>query len=329
MILLNTNVNRKYLSVKTPVLPAEKRCSIKECPERRISQLSSYYYPVSFGDKNLNYQNIENFSYLFEDNNGVRGHYLPLLYEQNKIQTKDLTEIIEANPDKISKDDITYFIKHCVPLTHLDNERVICNRLNCLNAEKITEDSEEYKNNYKNILKHEFELLDKVPSEKKLILVTGLPGSGKSFFIEKENLAKNFYIADCDKIKEQFPAYIEDDAKSLNTLHDISKEILHKQILPHALINNKNVVIPTTAYIDYIEILAKFAKMWGYSVDVIYMKTTAENSMKNVIKRFLNGGRWVDPFFAAQRAVHLDSQMMQFKNSNLIDKFTVQELTYS
>lgn len=326
MIRLNANINQKYLLVKTQVLPAEKRCSMKECPEKRGSQVCSYYYPVSFGDKNSNYRNSENLKYLYSCTSVMRDHYLPFLYEQNKIQVSDLTEIIESNPEKISNDDINYFIRHRIPLTHLDNEFIINNRLNCLNAKSFTKDSDEYKNNNKNILKHELALIDKVPAEKKLIIVTGLPGSGKSFFIEKENLANEFYVADCDKIKEQFPAYIEDNAKSLNTLHDISRDILHKQILPYALKNNKNVVIPTTGWIDYVKLLANVGKVCGYSVEIVYMKTTPEKSMKNVINRFMNGGRWVDPFFTLQRATSLDSQMMQFKNSNLIDKFTINEL---
>lgn len=272
------------------------------------------------------FSDIEKLKYLFNSTNIIEDYYLPFLYEQKKVQASDLTEIIESNPEKISREDINYFIRHHIPLTHLDNELIINNRLNCLNAKSFTKDSDEYINNNKNILKHELALVDKAPAEKKLVIVTGLPGSGKSFFIENENLSKNFYIADCDAIKEQFPAYIEDNAMFLNTLHDISRKILQQQILPYALKNNKNVVIPTTGWADYVEMLASVAKKFGYNVEVVYMKTTPEKSMKNVINRFMNGGRWVDPFFTVQRAVYLDSQMMKFKNSNLIDKFTVQEL---
>ena len=148
---------------------------------------------------------------------------------------------------------------------------------------------------------------------------------GKSYFIKKENLSKDFYIADCDLIKEQFPAYIQNNAKSLNTLHDISRELLQQQILPYAVKNNKNIAIPTTGGMDYIEILVKFARIFGYNVEVVYIKNSPEKAMKNLVNRYINTGRWVDPFFAAQRADILPSHMLQLENSNLVDKYSIKE----
>lgn len=289
-------------------------------------ELYKYILPINTTNNNYCEQvDFKKLKSLFSNTKIIGEKYLPFLYEYNKINLSDLTEIIETNPNKISKDDINYFIENRVPLTRYDNEAVITNRLNCYKAKSYTFDSDEYKNNCTNIIKHELVLVDKAASDKKLIIVTGLPASGKSYFIKKENLSKDFYIADCDLIKEQFPAYIQNNAKSLNTLHGISRELLQQQILPYAVKNNKNIAIPTTGGMDYIEILVKFARIFGYNVEVVYIKNSPEKSMKNLVNRFMNTGRWVDPFFAAQRAEILPSHMLQLENSNLVDKYTIKE----
>ena len=282
--------------------------------------------PINTTNNNSSEQvDVKKLKSLFMNTEVIGKKYLPFLYEYNKINLSDLTEIIETNPNKISKDDIDYFIEKRVPLTRYDNDAVITNRLNCNNAISYTIDSDEYQNNNKNILKHELEMVNKAASDRKLIIVAGLPASGKSYFINKENLSKDFYIADCDVIKEQFPAYTKGNAKSLNTLHDISREILQQHILPYAVKNNKNIALPTTGETEYIETLAKSAKLFGYNVEIVYVKIPLKKSIENIVDRYLNSGRWVDPFFAAKRAANIDSQMMEIKNSKYVDKYIEKE----
>ena len=44
-----------------------------------------------------------------------------------------------------------------------------------------------FSENHQAILQHEFELLDKVPQERKMFIITGLSGAGKSTYLDSIN----------------------------------------------------------------------------------------------------------------------------------------------
>ena len=96
-------------------------------------------------------------------------------------------------------------------------------------------------------------------ADKKLIFVTGLSASGKSYYIS-QHFIDDYYVADVDLIKKEFPSY-EETGKRTNSLHEVSKHLVYETILPTAILSGKNVVIPTTGLCNFIEKIADFSKL--------------------------------------------------------------------
>ncbi|MBQ7127325.1 zeta toxin family protein [bacterium] len=257
----------------------------------------------------------------FQDTEQIPDYYLSSMYNMKLLDNENIIEIIEQIPEKISKIDMEYFVQNRVPLTRYDTTKIIESRLNCLNATEINEQSREYIEHIDTILKTEFEKLKNIPNGKKMVIVTGLPASGKSRLI-KSRFKKDYYIADIDIIKYLFPSY-EKEGKRLNNLHSITKKILQQDILPKVIEQGKNVVIPTTGISEYIVRLATPAKKQGYDVEIIHCSALLSESIQNVIERFEREGRFVDPYFVMLRAPYMEEPFTDLKDSKLIDKMTV------
>lgn len=235
------------------------------------------------------------------------------------LPNEQLINIIEQAPEKISTLELNYLTKKMVPLTKFDTPKIIENRLKCLEATQYNEMSQEYIDNIDNILHTEYKKLEKVPNGRKIIIVSGIPASGKSEFIKHNYKPEEYYIADVDIIKKQFPAY-EKDGKYLNNLHKLSQGILHKKILPAAIMQGKNTIIPTTGLNGYVEQIAEPAKKYGYTVERIHIKRDKSEAIKSAITRFEETGRFVDPFFILLRDSQMNKQGNELKKSGLLDK---------
>ena len=117
--------------------------------------------------------------------------------------------------------------------------------------------------------------------EKKLVIMAGLPGSGKSYIRAKKYA--DIPVIDCDELKKSIPGY---DPKNPSAVHEQSK-ILEAQEIYKKFGNGESFVYDTTA-----TNFAKLIKMIndahaiGYKVELCYVKVSLRTSLlRNRIDR--------------------------------------------
>lgn len=110
---------------------------------------------------------------------------------------------------------------------------------------------------------------------KKLTIMAGLPGSGKSYIRSK--MFGEVQFIDCDELKKSIKGY---DPKNPGTVHNESK-VLEKQAIYNNLANGISFVYDTTASnSDKVIKLTKEAQGLGYEVSLVYVRTTLATSLK-------------------------------------------------
>lgn len=115
---------------------------------------------------------------------------------------------------------------------------------------------------------------------KRLVIMAGLPGSGKSF-IRSQRYA-DLEVIDCDEIKKTIPSY---DPKNPTTTHSQSK-VLEQQAIYSALGAGKSFVYDTTATNwSRIAKLIFDAKGLGYEVELCYVSVSLKTAMERNAKR--------------------------------------------
>lgn len=119
---------------------------------------------------------------------------------------------------------------------------------------------------------------------KRLVIMAGLPGSGKSYVREKR--FKNLKTIDCDILKKKIAGY---DPKNPGAVHAQSK-VLETQEIHKALGAGESFVYDTTAT-NWAKVvkLIQDAKAVGFTVELCYVKV----SLRTAIKRNANRERVV------------------------------------
>lgn len=271
---------------------------------------------VFFGNKNNYLNNLLNKIELGKLENG----YLTNAYKKKKLNKNDILQIAMEFPDKISQDDFVFFAKNKIPLTEFDDEDILKRRKKGITVKPLTRWDKGFIAQKSKILKHEFSLLDKASKEKKMTIVVGLGGSGKSTFAEA-NYSNTHYIADVDEIRKLFSEY--KNGEGSQKLYKISTELLQQDIFPHAINQGSNIVLQTTRFTDYIKELATPAKAKGYHVELIFVDTDKKIAMTRAIKRFKETNRFLDPYLIASRAPYTHSTIEKLKNSDSIDTIKI------
>jgi predicted ABC-type ATPase len=111
---------------------------------------------------------------------------------------------------------------------------------------------------------------------KKLVIMGGLPGSGKSFVRNNLERLNGLTVVDCDQIKKTLKNY---DPKDPETTHAQSK-VVEKQQIYTLLANGESFVYDTTATnSDKVVAMTKQAQSLGYTVEMIYVKVTLNTSL--------------------------------------------------
>lgn len=115
---------------------------------------------------------------------------------------------------------------------------------------------------------------------KKLVIMAGLPGSGKSF-IRSQKYA-DLKVIDCDEIKKTLPGY---DPKNPSAVHAQSK-VLEAEAIYRALGAGKSFVYDTTAT-NWAKIvkLIQDAKAVGYETELCYVKVSLRTAIYRNSKR--------------------------------------------
>ena len=116
--------------------------------------------------------------------------------------------------------------------------------------------------------------------EKKLVIMAGLPGSGKSYV--RSNRYADMRVIDCDEIKKTLPGY---DPKNPCAVHEASK-IIEAQEIHKALGNGESFVYDTTAtnWAKLVKMIAD-AQAIGYKVELCYVKVSLATAMSRNAKR--------------------------------------------
>lgn len=116
--------------------------------------------------------------------------------------------------------------------------------------------------------------------EKKLVIMAGLPGSGKSFV--RSNKYSDMKVIDCDEIKKSLPGY---DPKNPETVHAQSK-VLEQEAIYKALGNGESFVYDTTAtnWAKLVKLIQD-AKGLGYTVELCYVKVSLATAIERNSKR--------------------------------------------
>lgn len=247
---------------------------------------------------------------------------LMFMHWTGRLNSGDLTRLAIDAAGKIPKADLDYCIEQKVPLTEVDTQEVLDIRQRNKNSKPIEKADDLFSKNHESILAHEMELLEQVPQDRKMLIITGLSGAGKSTYLDSIN-GNEYYVADIDDVKKLFPEY--ETRKVDNTLHNVSRSIMQEEIIPEAIRQGRNIAIPTTGLSEYVVRLATPAKENGYQVKLVHIKIDKQTAMQRVMDRFQKEGRFIDPYFIATRAPYMDSELVSFENPELVDEVEIIE----
>lgn len=114
----------------------------------------------------------------------------------------------------------------------------------------------------------------------KLVIMAGLPGSGKSFV--RSNKYADLRVIDCDEIKKSLKGY---DPKNPGAVHEQSK-VLEQQAIYRALGDGESFVYDTTAtnWAKLVKLIED-AKGVGYKVELCYVKVSLKTALCRNSKR--------------------------------------------
>lgn len=216
-------------------------------------------------------------------------------WEAGNLAKEDITTFFTDAAGIISNEDFKYFAEREFCLTPFDNKAVITARKYGITHEAVSINSDYYKNKEAEILEKEFSKLDKVASERKLLILDGLPGSGKSTAFKDFVSSESFYITDNDDIKRYFSEVYQNGIGS-QAVHNASKNVYQHKILPRALKDGKNIVYQTCGHYESLNRFMQKAHQNGYKIDYINVITDISNSIKRAIHRQEIDGRFMDPY---------------------------------
>ena len=152
---------------------------------------------------------------------------------------------------------------------------------------------------------------------KRMVIMGGLPGSGKSTVArENHNFGTEFKI-DCDEFKKSIPGY--DPNNVTNEVHEASK-VMEKEALHKAMNGNVSFLYDTTATnTQRIVKLIKDAQSAGFAVTMVYVKVSIDTSLKRNQMR----ERHVPEAIIFEKAGEIEVAMNEYKK--YVDEFIVIE----
>lgn len=216
-------------------------------------------------------------------------------WEAGKLAKEDVTNFFTEASGIISNEDFKYFAEREFKLTPFDNKVVTTARKYGITHNSLSTNSDYYKKKEAEIIEKEFPKLDKVASDRKLLILDGLPGSGKSTAFKNFVKDESFYDTDTDDIKAYF-SEIYQNGIGAQAVHNASKKVYKHKILPKALKEGKNIVYQTCGRYESLNRFMQKAHQNGYKIDYINVTTDIPNSIKRAIHRQEINGRFMDPY---------------------------------
>lgn len=218
-------------------------------------------------------------------------------FKQGAINENDLIKICSENAGLIPDKDLKYFALNKIRITPYDTEKYLEIRNINAHSQRVEVGSKYYNSVLETVLKNEENKLKNIKADKKMIVIDGLPGSGKSTIINRilkkdKNL---YYTPDSDDIKAMFKEVYK-NGEGADLVHRASSTILKREILPRAFKQGKNLIYQTTGGSVNINNIVQQAKNHGYDIDFIHITTPKDLSVERSISRFEKTGRFLDPY---------------------------------
>ena len=161
-----------------------------------------------------------------------------------------------------------------------------------------------------NIAKSELQKMIKVPSERKLNIITGRFGSGKTTFVEDKIYKNLFYVPDSDELKPLLPGFKE---KGVEFVHEASYTN-NKINLFEAFKRGLNCVFQTATDPYHLDEVIKKAKQFGYDkIKLVHINVSEQNAIARCNSRATEIGRTVNPDAIKERK-YIDDIVEIYKN---------------
>ena len=218
-------------------------------------------------------------------------------WKKGAISNEDLIKICTENAGMIPESDLKFFALNKIKITSYDNEKYLEIRKNNYSSNPVKIGSEYYNKVLAETLKAEEEKLSKIKTEKKMIIIDGLPGAGKTTIIKKilGNDPNKYYTPDADDIKGMFKEVYK-NGEGAALVHKASSTILRNEILPKVFDQGKNIIFQTAGESVKIHKIIQEAKNKGYAIGYIHIATPINLSIERSISRFEYTGRFIDPY---------------------------------
>ncbi len=275
------------------------RCSVKDHYEA-LGNINEYAESLKGLQKKMYRYNFQvsatEEGNLIDTNITLPKNMLVNYWKKGMISNSDLMQICSDYAELIPQSDLEYFALNKVKMTQFDNDKFLEIRKNNAMSKPVEVGSDYYKKVLKETLSIENEKLKNIKAERKLIIIDGLPGAGKSTIINsilKED-KDSFYTPDSDDIKAMFKEAYK-NGEGANLVHNASGKILKNEIIPRVLEQGKNFIYQTTGnYVSINKIINQAAEK-GYKIDFIQIPTSKNVSLERSVKRFNENGRFMDP----------------------------------
>ena len=273
--LNNTNVSKANSKTNT-------KYSVKQQDKFKSSENKKYFdsLPIKYQNKLIKISQVKYFNKILDA--VMLPHLIPsdidLLYKM----TKGNVSIDEIKASHIYQYAENYIKEHA-PLDPKKNMALV---------EKVAEEFEDRILSEANERNKGSNINNK---EGKLLVVTGLPGSGKSSG-KVINFLNNYGAIEFDNdIAKAVPCLAEfyDGGLGANTIQPIVSEA--QKLVQEKLIKEKyNIVLPTVGskYNKICKTLSLYADA-NYEIDIIHVKVSSVTSINRAFKRFIESGRYV------------------------------------
>ncbi len=249
-------------------------------------------------------------------------NFMENIHSKRKDSESFIIWLIKKFPHRIRQEYYNYFIKNLFMLTEFDTPAIIRTRriLSTLEQKKVSEEIKAL------IASRKLESSQKYPKQKDLTVITGLPGCGKSTYINQHGLTNSHYLLDVDDIREDI---IKEHGRQYGDIslakikhqlfHGEAIKIFKQNLISNLAQNGTNIVLPTSGTFNSIEIIANFAKSRNYKVNIVHIDVPLDVSIARGFGRVNKENRFYDPLFATRRAAEIYHIPRMARNSSLID----------
>lgn len=143
--------------------------------------------------------------------------------------------------------------------------------------------------------KSEIEIYNQeVAKDKKLIMVIGIPGAGKSTIAPKYSLKYKARLIDSNVIKTYLPEFAKNGSNAA-LVHKESSNIA-MELYRQSILQGENIIyLKMGDKPKQIAALIKLAKDQGYEITLIYVESLPNLAKARVLRRFLDSGFFVSP----------------------------------